>query len=60
MWALENKHIDIAKLLLKYKPQVRIQDTVILLLMAGYNVTLCVYREGGLRWCWPLEQETWR
>ncbi len=50
MWALENKDFDIAKLLLQYKPRVRIQDTVILLLMAGYNVTLCVYREGCLRW----------
>ena len=30
MWALKNKYIEIAKLLLKYKPQVNIQDTVIL------------------------------
>ncbi len=28
MWALDNKHIEIAKLLLKYKPQVCIQDEV--------------------------------
>ncbi len=32
MWALENKHFEIAKLLLKYKPEVRIQDKVVLLL----------------------------
>ena len=38
MWALEHKHIEIAKLLLKYKPQVNIQDKVVLLLMAVYNV----------------------
>ncbi len=54
MWALWNKHFDIAKLLLQYKPQVNIQDTVILLLMAVYNVTLCVYRKGGLRCSWPV------
>ncbi len=45
MWALENKYIEIAKLLLQYKPQVRIQDKVVVLLMAGYNVTLCVCTE---------------
>ncbi len=42
MWALENYYFEIAKLLLKYKPQVCIQDKVVLLLMAVYNVTLCV------------------
>ncbi len=60
MWALENKHFEIVKLLLKYHPQVHVQDKVFLLLMAVYNVTLCVYRKSGLRWCWPVEQETWR
>ncbi len=28
MWALENNHFEIAKLLLKYQPHVRIQDKV--------------------------------
>ncbi len=42
MWALENKHFEVAKLLLKYKPQVNIQDKVVLVLMAVYNLTLCV------------------
>ena len=37
MWALKNKYIDIAKLLLKYKAQVNIQDKVVLLLMAVYR-----------------------
>ncbi len=32
MWALENYYFEIAKLLLKYKPQVRIQDKVIFML----------------------------
>ena len=37
MWALKNKYIEIAKLLLKYKAQVNIQDKVVLLLMAVYR-----------------------
>ncbi len=28
MWALENQHIEIGRLLMKYHPQVRIQDKV--------------------------------
>ncbi len=41
MWALENKHFEVAKLLLKFKPQVNIQDKVVLVLMAVYNI-VCV------------------
>ncbi|XP_064383526.1 uncharacterized protein LOC135332127 isoform X3 [Halichondria panicea] len=42
MWALNNKHFDIAKLLLQYKPQVRIQD------MKGMSPLVLASRAGDL------------
>ncbi len=35
MWALKNYYFEIAKLLLKYKPEVRIQDKVIFMYYNG-------------------------
>ena len=51
MWACKNKHFEIGRLLLKYHPQVHIQDKVC---RKQNNVArwycVCVYREGGLHW----------
>ena len=61
MWACENNHFEIGRLLLKYQPQVNIQDKV----RKSYTLWLVktlfhLYRKSGLHWCWPVEQETWR